>query len=250
MKSKREATKPITASTEKKEEDMDETEMNKNKSKKNKIKKQKHQHPSYQSTKSASDFNFKPSSDVKGLRFGGQFIVKSFTIRRARPLELLRLLSFPATTRNSGNKPPFPSATAFIPTNFTILAHHAWHTLTLGLGTKKSKVVLFVFENEAMKAAIDRVWPTEIPLGEVNKKMIRGLCGCEMARFKFRKGCITFYVYAVRREGCFGFSCADDLRTILESVVALKDFLDHTAMLAMPHQRTISFAAPPVAMAY
>ncbi|KGN51313.1 uncharacterized protein LOC101214484 [Cucumis sativus] len=244
-----ETTKPITTK-EKKEVHIEEQEMEETETKKSKKnnKKQKHQHPNDQTTK--SDFSFKPCSDVKGLRFGGQFIVKSFTIRRARPLELLRLLSFPATTRNSGHKPPFPSATAFIPTNFTILAHHAWHTLTLGLGTRKSKVLLFVFENETMKAAIDRVWPTEIPLGEVNKKMIRGLSGCEMARFKFRKGCITFYVYAVRREGCFGFSCTDDLRTILESVVALKDFLDHTAMLAMPNQRTISFAVPPVAMAY
>ncbi|GAB4827464.1 hypothetical protein Ancab_034348 [Ancistrocladus abbreviatus] len=85
-----------------------------------------------------------------------------------------------------------------------------------------------------MKSFIDRTWPPEIPLGEVNKKLIRGLTGCELARFKFRKGCITFYVYAVRRQGTVGFACADDLRTILQSVVALKDFLDHTAMLAMP----------------
>lgn len=250
-----ETTKPITTREKKegrKEEEEQQQIMNETEKKKNKKKnkKQKHQHPNDQTTNSATDFCFKPSSDVKGLRFGGQFLVKSFTIRRARPLEFLQLLSFPATTRNSGQNPPFPSATAFIPTNFTILAHHAWHTLTLGLGTKKSKVVVFVFENEAMKAAIDRVWPTEIPLGEVNKKMIRGLSGYEMARFKFRKGCITFYVYAIRREGCFGFSCADGLRTILESVVALNDFLDHTAMLAMPNQRTISFAVPPVAMAY
>ncbi|KAB1217878.1 hypothetical protein CJ030_MR3G014712 [Morella rubra] len=216
-----------------------------------KKKKQKHQHPNDQTTKPTSDFSFKPSSDVKGLRFGGQFIVKSFTIRRARPLELLQLLSFPPsnTKTNSCNKPPFPSTTAFLPTNFTILAHHAWHTLTLGLGTKKSKVLLFVFETETMKAATDRVWPSEIPLGEVNKRLIRGLTACEMARFKFRKGCITFYVYAVRQVGSFGFSCSDDLRTILQSVVALNDFLDHTAMLAMPNQRSISYA-PPVAMAH
>ncbi|KAH7537209.1 hypothetical protein FEM48_Zijuj03G0068200 [Ziziphus jujuba var. spinosa] len=100
-----------------------------------------------------------------------------------------------------------------------------------------------------MKVAVDRVWPPEIPLGEVNKRLIRGLTGCEMARFKFRKGCITFYVYAVRQIGNLGFSCADDLRTILQSVVALNDFLDHTAMLAMPNQRSISYARP-VAMAH
>lgn len=216
---------------------------------KKKNKKQKHQHPNDQTTKPTSDFSFKPSSDVKGLRFGGQFIVKSFTIRRARPLELLQILSFPPANQKLNNKLPLPSTTAFLPTNFTILAHHAWHTLTLGLGTKKSKVVLFVFETETMKASVDRVWPSEIPLGEVNKRLIRGLSGCEMARFKFRKGCITFYVYAVRQVGSLGFSCADDLRTILQSVVELKDFLDHTAMLAMPNQRTISFA-PPVAMAH
>lgn len=209
---------------------------------KKKKKKQKHQHPNDQTTKQpSSDYSFKPISDVKGLRFGGQFIVKSFTIRRARPLELLHLLSleklFDAKTST------FPSTTAYLPTNFTILAHHAWHTLTLGLGTKKSKVVMFVFESEKMKTAMDRIWPPEIPLGEVNKKLIRGSSGCEMARFKFRKGCITFYVYAVRRVGNLGFSCADDLRLILEYVVALNDFLDHTAMLAMPNQRSINYNA-------
>ncbi|PIN02488.1 hypothetical protein CDL12_24995 [Handroanthus impetiginosus] len=210
---------------------------------KNKNKKQKHQHPNDQTAKTTSDFSFKPSSDVKGLRFGGQFIVKSFTIRRARPLELLRLLSLPPT------KPSFASVSAFLPTNFTILAHHAWHTLTLGLGTKKSKVVVFVFESENMKTAVERLWPAEIPLGEVNKKLIRGLTGCEMARFKFRKGCITFYVYAVRRCGDLGFKCADDLKIILQSVVALTDFIDHTAMLAMPNQRSISYA-PQLAVAH
>ncbi|XP_022891880.1 uncharacterized protein LOC111406734 [Olea europaea var. sylvestris] len=204
-------------------------------------------------------YSFKPCPEVKGLRFGGQFIVKSFTIRRARLLELLRLLSLPPLTsatqhdeKTTNWKSPFPSTTAFLPTNFTILAHHAWHTLTLGLGTKKSKVVIFVFESENMKAAMDGLWPPEIPLGEVNKKLIRRTMGCEMARFKFRKGCITFYVYAVRRIGNLGFSCADDLRTILQSVAALKDFIDHTAMLAMPNQKSINYAAapPPVAMAH
>lgn len=226
------------------------------KEKRNKNKKQKHQHPNDQTTKQNSDFSFKPSSEVKGIKFGGQFIVKSFTIRRARPLELLKVLSFPPT--NNTNKPkdklPFPSTTAFLPTNFTILAHHAWHTLTLGLGTKKSKVLLFVFETEAMKASVDRIWPPEIALGDVNKRLIRGLNGCEMARFKFRKGCITFYVYAVRQLGSFGFSCAEDLRTILQSVVELKDFLDHTVMLSMPNQRSISYSQsqsqPQVAMAH
>ncbi|OMO96843.1 hypothetical protein COLO4_15040 [Corchorus olitorius] len=232
---------------------MEEKEKKKQKQKQKQNKKQKHQHPNDQTTKqAASDFSFKPSSEVKGLKFGGQFIVKSFTIRRARPLEIPKLLDFPIVLNKSqtkNNSLPFPSTTAFLPTNFTILAHHAWHTLTLGLGTKKSKVVLFVFESEALKQAVDRIWPPEIPLGEVNKKLIRGLNGCEMARFKFRKGCITFYVYAVRQIGIMGFSCAEDLRTILQSVVALKDFLDHTAMLAMPNQRSISFS-PPVAMAH
>lgn len=213
---------------------------------KKKKKKQKQQHPNDQNPKSTSEFSFKPCSDVKGLRFGGQFIVKSFTIRRARPLELISLLSLPPP---KNTKSFFTSTTAFLPTNFTILAHHAWHTLTLGLGTKKSKVILFVFETANMKVAMDQVWPSEIPLGEVNRRLIRGSTGCEMARFKFRKGCITFYVYAVRRIGSLGFSCADDLRVILQSVVALKDFLDHTAMLAMPNQRSIGFA-PPVAMAH
>ncbi|KAL4575095.1 hypothetical protein LXL04_021936 [Taraxacum kok-saghyz] len=208
-----------------------------------KKKKQKHHQPN------SSDFSFKPSSHVKGLRFGGQFIVKSFTVRRARNLELLRLLSLPPITTHHKPTPTFLSTTAFLPSNFTILAHHAWHTLTLGLGTKKSKVVIFVFESENMKVAVDRMWPVEIPLGEVNRKLIKNLTGCEMARFKFRKGCITFYVYAVRNIGNKGFSCGDDLRVILEIVVALNDFLDHTAMLAMPSQRSIRFGHP-VAMVH
>ncbi|KAK1421286.1 hypothetical protein QVD17_23491 [Tagetes erecta] len=214
---------------------------------KTKKKKQKHQHPNPQSS---SNYSFKPSSEVKGLRFGGQFIIKSFTIRRARPSETHRLLSLPPPPPTTHKPPPIlTSTTAFIPTNFTILAHHAWQTLTLGLGTKKSKVIIFVFESENMKLEVDRRWPSEIPLGEVNKKLIKGLIGCELARFKFRKGCITFYVYAVRRIGDIGFSCADDLRVILEYVVALNDFMDHTAMLAMPNQRSISFA-PVAAMAH
>ncbi|CAN0837378.1 hypothetical protein LINGRAHAP2_LOCUS1786 [Linum grandiflorum] len=229
-------------------------------------KKQKYQHPNdnenhHQQKQHSSvlDLSFKPSSEVKGLRFGSQFIVKSFTIRRARPLELLKLLSYPCPPASDAAvikppKIPFPSTTAFLPTNFTILAHHAWHTLTLGLGTKKSKVVVFVFESESLKCwAADKAWPGEIALGDVNKKLIRGLRGCELARFKFRKGCITFYVYAVRKEGSVGFGgCGEDLRVILQSVASLNDFLDHTVMLAMPNQRSINYAAaaPPVAMAH
>ncbi|XP_058749050.1 uncharacterized protein LOC131622016 [Vicia villosa] len=209
-------------------------------------KKQKHQHPNSQTTKQTSDFSFKPSSEVKGIRFGGQFIVKSFPIRKAKPLELLKVLSFPPTTtptnKSKSHKLPFPSTTAFLPTNFTILAHQAWHTLTLGLGSKKSKVLVFVFETEAIKCSVDRIWPHEIALGDVNKKLIKGLSGFEMARFKFRKGCLTFYVYAVREIGSFGFLCAEDLKIILESVVELKDFLDHTVMLSMANQRSIGFS--------
>uniref|UniRef100_A0A7N0TM88 DUF7851 domain-containing protein n=1 Tax=Kalanchoe fedtschenkoi TaxID=63787 RepID=A0A7N0TM88_KALFE len=201
-----------------------------------------HKHPHHPTTRDCKTTPdppsyFKPSSDVKGLKFGAQFIVKSFTVRRATPAQLLQLLTLPDA------HPTFPSVFSFIPTSFTILAHHAWHTLTLGLGTRKSKVVLFVFESEKMKLGAEKQWPPEIPLGEVNKKLIRGLAGCEMARFKFRKGAITFYVYAVRRVGCAGFSRSEDLRRLLQSVVDLKDFLDHTAMLALPHQRTISSSA-------
>ncbi|CAA7389689.1 unnamed protein product [Spirodela intermedia] len=197
-------------------------------------------------TAPAADPHFKASADVKGVRFGGQFVVKHFTVRRAGALELLRLISVAPPQRSPL---PFPSTTAYVPTSFTVLAHEAWHTLTLGLGTRKSKVLLFVFDSEGMKAAVDRLWPAVIPLGEVNRKLIRGIAGCEMARFKFRKGALTFYVYAVRRAGAAGFQRADDLRTLLESVVALKDFLDHTAMLAQPSQRSITFN-PPVAVAH
>ncbi|WOL04782.1 hypothetical protein Cni_G13504 [Canna indica] len=204
-----------------------------------KKKKKKHKHKEKHST----DPHFKPSADVKGLRFGGQFIVKSFTVRQAPPPELLRLLDIPPPCVVAGQRgrPPFSSTVTFVPTNFTILAHHAWHTLTLGLGTKTSKAVVFVFESESARAAVDRLWPRTIALGDVNRRLIRGLAGCEMARFKFRKGCLTFYVYAVRRLGTSGFACSDDLRRILEAVVAVKDFLDHTAMLALPSQPSIAF---------
>ncbi|KFK34785.1 hypothetical protein AALP_AA5G193400 [Arabis alpina] len=201
--------------------------------------------------KTSPDISFKPSSDVQGLKFGGQIIVKSFTIRRARTLELLKLLSLPS----SPSPQDLSTTTAYLPTNFTILAHHAWHTLTLGLGTRKSKVVVFVFESEAMKTSVVSVqggiWPQEIALGDVNKKMIRKLKNWEMARFKFRKGCITFYVYAVRNAGNEGFAAAEDLKVILQAVVALKDFMDHTAMLVMPHQKAINYAScPSFAMAH
>ncbi|XP_015901256.3 uncharacterized protein LOC107434317 [Ziziphus jujuba] len=176
----------------------------------NQNKKQKHQHPNDQTTKT-SDFSFKPSSDVKVIVSAGNSLLNP-----SRPLELLQLLSFPPTTSTniptptnntntttnnySGNKSNtknannhkllFPSTTAFLPTNFTILAHHVWRTLTLGLGTKKSKVLLFVFETDSMKVSVDGVCPSEIPLGEVNKRLVRGLTGCEVARLKFRKGCV------------------------------------------------------------
>jgi hypothetical protein len=204
----------------------------------NKIQKQKTK------SKSSTDPHFKPSKEVKGIRFGGQFIVKSFTVRRATPLELFRLLDIQPSFLSQCSSLPFSSTTTYLPTNFTILAHNAWHTLTLGLGTKKSKVVLFVFESESMKSAVDQLWPSMIPLGDVNKRLIRGLTGSEMARFKFRKGCLTIYVYAVRRVGAAGFLCADDLRRVLEAVVELKDFLDHTTMLALPSQKSISFQQP------
>ncbi|MCL7028249.1 hypothetical protein MKW94_027256 [Papaver nudicaule] len=205
-----------------------------------KRKKQKHKH-------SSDPGAFNRSSDVKGIRFGSQFIVKSFTVRRASSPQLSRLLRL---APSSDHPLLFPSTTAFIPTNFTILAHHAWHTLTLGLGTKNSKVVVFVFESENMKLSVDPFWPSEIPLGEVNRKLVRGLNGCEIARFKFRKGCITFYVFAVRKVNAIGFSRAEDLRLVLQSVASLKDFLDHTAMLALPNQRAINYSSQQAAMAH
>ena len=81
-----------------------------------------------------------------------------------------------------------PTTTAYIPTNFAILAHHAWHTLTLGLGTKNSKAAVFVFESAAMKAAADAARPGVVPLGDVSRRLIRAAPGNpEMARFQFRK---------------------------------------------------------------
>ena len=204
-------------------------------------KKPKHKHPNYdqnpQSAPSSSpSISFKSNSEVKLLKFGGQFIVKSFTVRRNRPLELSSLLNL---------SPPqqFPSTISFLPSNFTILAHQAWHTLTLGLGTKKSKIIIFVFGSVDAKSSIDLKWPHEIALGDVNKRLIRGMNGWDFARFKFRKGCITFYVFAVRKCGEKVFQCGEDLRVILHSVVSLNDFLDHTAMLALPNQRSINHSS-------
>ncbi|WOL20346.1 hypothetical protein Cni_G29151 [Canna indica] len=191
---------------------------------------------------SAANLYFKPCKDVKGLRFGGQLLVKTFTVRCASALELSQLINVPPSYLRQSRSLPFPSTTTYVPTNFTILAQRAWHTLTLGLGTKKSKVVVFVFESEGLKSTADRQWPPVIPLGDVNRKLVRGLTGCELSRFKFRKGSLTFYVYAVRRREAAGFGCTDDLRRILEAVAALKDFVDHTAMLALPSRPSISFS--------
>ncbi|RRT55227.1 hypothetical protein B296_00030561 [Ensete ventricosum] len=144
-----------------------------------KRKNQRNPNPQHQppNPKSNTDLRFKPSRDVKGIRFGGQAVVKTFAVRRASPLEL-----------NQRRRPPFPSTATYVPTNFTVLAQRAWRTLTLGLGAHKSKLVVFVFEFEAMKSAVDRLWPAVIPLGNVNKQLVRGLAGCELERFKLRKG--------------------------------------------------------------
>lgn len=199
------------------------------------------------------DAHFKPCADVTGLRFGAQLVTRALTVRRAAPLELPHLLrvAVPDATeqkqqhKSKGPQLSFaPTTTAYIPTNFAILAHHAWHTLTLGLGTKNSKAAVFVFESAAMKAAADAAWPQVLPLGDVGKRLLRAAPGApEMARFKFRKGCVTFYVYAVRTAGARGFARAEELRAVIEAVAKLKDFLDHTAMLALPGQRSID-AAP------
>ncbi|KAG8049032.1 hypothetical protein GUJ93_ZPchr0009g757 [Zizania palustris] len=208
------------------------------------------------------DAHFKPCADVKSLRFGAQLVTRALTVRRAAPLELPHLLRVPsgagagAEQQLQKKRDPLsfaPTTTAYIPTNFAILAHHAWHTLTLGLGTKNSKAAVFVFESAAMKAAADLAWPHVVPLGDVGKRLIRAAPGApEMARFKFRKGCVTFYVYAVRTAGARGFAAADELRSVVEAVAKLKDFLDHTAMLALPGQRSIDVAAaaPPVGVVH
>uniref|UniRef100_A0ACD5YJ64 Uncharacterized protein n=1 Tax=Avena sativa TaxID=4498 RepID=A0ACD5YJ64_AVESA len=203
------------------------------------------------------DAHFKPCADVTGLRFGAQLVTRALTVRRAAPLELPHLLrvvvpdsscdALAASGQHKKKALPLsfaPTTTAYIPTNFAILAHHAWHTLTLGLGTKNSKAAVFVFESAAMKAAADAAWPQVLPLGDVGKRLLRAAPGApEMARFKFRKGCVTFYVYAVRTAGARGFARAEELRAVIEAVAKLKDFLDHTAMLALPGQRSID-AAP------
>jgi hypothetical protein len=187
------------------------------------------------------DAHFVPCADVKGLRFGAQIVTRALTVRRAAPLDLPHLLR---ATPAGGPLSFAPTTTAYIPTNFAILAHHAWRTLTLGLGTKNSKAAVFVFESAAMKAAADAAWPHVVPLGDVGRCLVRAAPGApEMARFKFRKGCVTFYVYAVRTAGAHGFARADELRAVVEAVASLKDFLDHTAMLALPGQKSIDVAA-------
>ncbi|KAI3880432.1 hypothetical protein MKW92_044242 [Papaver armeniacum] len=101
-----------------------------------------------------------------------------------------------------------------------------------------------------MKLSVDRLWPSEIPLGEVNRKLVRGLNGCEIARFKFRKGCITFYVFRSTEGECYWVLACRRSWLILQSVASLKDFLDHTAMLALPNQRTINYSSQEAAMAH
>ncbi|GJM95378.1 hypothetical protein PR202_ga12106 [Eleusine coracana subsp. coracana] len=193
---------------------------------------------------SSLDAHFVPCADVKGLRFGAQLVTRALTVRRAAPLELPHLLRATTSGDNSDPLSFAPTTTLYIPTNFAILAHHAWHTLTLGLGTKNSKAAVFVFESGAMKAAADAAWPQVVPLGDVGRRLLRAAPGRpEMARFKFRKGCVTFYVYAVRAAGARGFARADELRNVVEAVARLKDFLDHTAMLALPGQKSIDVAA-------
>jgi hypothetical protein len=205
------------------------------------------------------DAHFKPCADVTGLRFGAQLVTRALTVRRAAPLELPHLLHVvvpdAAASEQKHQKKAAqplsfaPTTTAYIPTNFAILAHHAWHTLTLGLGTRNSKAAVFVFESAAMKAAADAAWPQVLPLGDVGKRLLRAAPGApEMARFKFRKGCVTFYVYAVRSAGARGFARAEELRAVIEAVAKLKDFLDHTAMLALPGQKSID--AAPVGAVY
>ncbi|KQJ86257.1 uncharacterized protein LOC100846252 [Brachypodium distachyon] len=199
------------------------------------------------------DAHFKPCADVTGLRFGAQLVTRALTVRRAGPLELPHLLRVSPDSgggeKQSQNNQTLsfaPTTTAYIPTSFTILAHHAWHTLTLGLGTRNSKAVIFVFDSGAAKAACDAAWPGVVPLGDVGRRLLRAAPGSpEMARFKFRKGCVTFYVYAVRAAGARGFARADELRAVVEAVAGLKDFLDHTAMLALPGQRSIDAAPSP-----
>ncbi|BAF30104.1 uncharacterized protein [Oryza sativa Japonica Group] len=190
------------------------------------------------------DALFRPCGDVKGLRFGAQLVTRALTVRRAAPLELPHLLRVADERQREAPLAFAPTTTAYIPTNFAILAHHAWHTLTLGLGTRNSKAAVFVFESAAMKAAADAAWPQVVPLGDAGRRLIRAAPGApEMARFKFRKGCVTFYVYAARTAGARGFARADELRAVVEAVAKLKDFLDHTAMLALPGQRSIDVAA-------
>ncbi|CAL4898502.1 unnamed protein product [Urochloa decumbens] len=202
------------------------------------------------------DALFEPCADVKGLRFGAQLVTRALTVRRAAPLELPHLLRASPSPAGAAAAAVdalsfAPTTTAYIPTNFAILAHHAWHTLTLGLGTKNSKAAVFVFESGAMKAAADAAWPAVVPLGDVGRRLIRAAPGKpEMARFKFRKGCVTFYVYAVRSAGARGFARADELRAVVEAVARLKDFLDHTAMLALPGQRSIDAAAAQVGVVH
>ncbi|CAD6272597.1 unnamed protein product [Miscanthus lutarioriparius] len=144
------------------------------------------------------DMHFVPCADVKGLRFGAQLIMRARTVRRTTLLELPHLLhATPSPTPSptgAGNATTdalslAPTTTAYIPTNFAILSHHAWHTLTLGLGTKNSKAAVFVFESADMKATVDAAWLGVVPLGDVGRRLIRTAPGNpEMARFKFCKG--------------------------------------------------------------
>ncbi|KAF8698083.1 hypothetical protein HU200_035596 [Digitaria exilis] len=72
-------------------------------------------------------------------------VTRALTVRRTSPLDLPHLLlASPAAVHLSR------------PTS-----RHAWHILTLGLGTRNFKAAVFVFESAAMKLAM------RLPLGDV-----------------------------------------------------------------------------------
>ncbi|CAL4966677.1 unnamed protein product [Urochloa decumbens] len=158
------------------------------------------------------DALFAPCADVKDLRFGAQLVTRALTVRHASPLELPHLLRGAPSSTAPG--------TAAAPAGPDALSHQELHGRGVRLRVRRHEGRRFILAAPGAP---------------------------EMARFKFRKGCVTFYVYAVRTAGARGFARADELRAVVEAVARArhKGFLDHTAMLALRGQRSIDVAGSP-----
>ena len=120
---------------------------------------------------------------------------------------LKKVYCFKKKNLKKAQPPSFaPPPTAYIRTNFTILEHNSCHILMLGLGNRHAelKAAVFVIDSATMKAAADAAGlqvPTSASASSVTLR-----APLETACFQFRKGCVMFYVDAVRAASVHGFA--------------------------------------------